>query len=100
MGPPPPMPVSANAPVLFKKHVAADASVRILTVQPPIPVPPSEITTAGIPQITVTPSEDARSSARQAYAPAKKKIVRPVRPAEPLNRYAFDPFSRQSGTIQ
>ena len=58
------------------------------------------MTLYGIPQITVTPSEDARSSARQAYAPAKKKIVRPVRPAEPLNRYAFDPFSRQSGTIQ
>jgi len=55
MGPPPPMPASADAPVLFKKQVAADVSVQVLTVPPPIPVPASEVT-GSVPQITVTPS--------------------------------------------
>jgi hypothetical protein len=100
MGPPPPMPTSANAPVLFKKQVAADAAVRILTVQPSIPVPASEITTGSIPQITVTPSEASRAPARQVQESAKKKVAKSARPAEPGSRYAFDPFSRPAGTIQ
>jgi hypothetical protein len=99
MGPPPPMPASANAPILFKKQVAADASVRVLTVQPPIPVPASEITTGSVAQITVTPSEASRSAARQMHEPVKKKVAKSARPAEPRDRYAFDP-GRPFGTIQ
>ena len=96
MGPPPPMPASASAPVLFKKQVAADASVQILTVPAPIPVPASEITTGSVPQITVTPSETSRIPARQAEVQTKKKPTKTARPAEPRNRYASGPF----GTIQ
>lgn len=96
MGPPPPMPASANAPVLFKKQAAADASVQVLTVPAPIPVPASEITTGSVPQITVTPSEAPRPAAKQvqkqADEPAKKKVAKPARPAEPRDRYAFRPF--------
>lgn len=100
MGPPPPMPASANAPVLFKKQVAADASVQVLTVPAPIPVPASEITTGSIPRITVTPSEASRSAPRQVHEPVKKKVAKPARPAEPRDRYAFDPSSRPFGTFQ
>jgi hypothetical protein len=97
MGPPPPMPASASAPVLFKKQVPADASVQILSVPAPIPVPSSALS-ANIPQITVTPS-DVSGAARQMQDPAKKKVAKPVRPADPRDRYAFDP-SRPFGTIQ
>lgn len=99
MGPPPPMPASADAPVLFKKQVAADASVQVLTVPPPIPVPAAEIT-GSIPQITVTPPEQSRPAARQVQEPAKKKVAKPARPAEPRDRYAFDPFSRPFGLFR
>jgi hypothetical protein len=94
------MPASANAPVLFKKQVAADASVRVLTVPAPIPVPASEITTGSITRITVTPSEASRSAPRQVHEPVKKKVAKPARPAEPRDRYAFDPSSRPFGTFQ
>jgi hypothetical protein len=94
MGPPPRMPASPGAPVLFKRQAAADASVRILTVPPSIPVPAAAVS-AGIPQITVTPSEMARTT--QAQDAAKKRVAR--RPAERRDRYAFDP-SRPTGAIQ
>ncbi|MEW6450530.1 MAG: hypothetical protein AB1490_07785 [Pseudomonadota bacterium] len=99
MGPPPPMPASADAPVLFKKQVAADASVQVLTVPPPIPVPASEVT-GSVPQITVTPSEAARPAARPVQETAKKKVAKPARPAEPRDRYAFDPLSRPFGLFR
>ena len=98
MGPPPPMPASASAPVLFKKQFAADAAVKILTVPAPIAVPASEVT-GSIPQITVTPSE-ASSTARHVHEPAKKKATKTVRSPEPRDRYAFDPFSRPFGSVQ
>ncbi len=99
MGPPPPMRASASAPVLFKKQVAADAAVKVLTVPAPIAVPASELT-GSIPQITVTPSE-ASSAARYVHEPAKKKANKTARtPEQPRDRYAFDPFSRPAGSLQ
>ena len=99
MGPPPPMPASASAPVLFRKTVAADASVQVLTVPAPIPVPAAEVT-GSIPQITVTPSEASRAAARHVHEPARKKAIKTARTPDLRGRYAFDPYSRSSASIQ
>ncbi len=109
LGPPGPMALSSDGPVLVKRQSAETDSVKILTVRDSLEVPDSALAAAGEqprrsaavalrpasqPAVPARPAASAGESRKRVAAETKRSAPRIAREGDRRDLYAFEPRQR------